>query len=170
MQRRVDEHDEQKQHQCDGKQRLPLQTRGIGHFACHRRCQKPHALEQARHIRRIAGHHHDRHRLADRSADAEHNGSGNAAFRCGHRHAEIGFGRRCPQRQRSVLIFPRHCRERRHGHLDDGRQNHDGKNDDRCQKARSVRQVKHAADGGHQNEHAHKTVDDRRDAGKQAHG
>ena len=94
-----------KQHQRDGKQRLPLQAAGIGHFARDGGGQKAHALKQARHIRHVAGHHHDGHGLADGAADAEHDGGGDTAPGRRNGDAEVRLDRRRAERERRVLIL-----------------------------------------------------------------
>ena len=106
---------------------------------------------------------------ADGSADAENDRRRNAASGCRDRDAQIRLYRRCAERQRRVLILSGHCLERSDRNLDDGRQDHDGKHDDGRKQARAVRDMKELADTGNQNQHADKAIDDRRNAGQQAH-
>ena len=164
------EHDEQEQHQRDGKQRLPLQAAGVGHFAGHARGEKAHALEQRGHVGRVACDHHHSHGLADGAADAQHDCRGDAALGRRNGYTEIGLHGRCAQREGSVLVFLGNGFERGDGDFDDGRQDHDGQHDDRCKQACAVGHMEDLADARHEDQHTHKAVDHGGNARQHAHG
>ena len=69
VQHRIDHHNEQEQHQCDGEQRLPLQTAGVGHFGSHSGGEETDGLKQRiRHIGCVTGNHHNRHGFSNGTA------------------------------------------------------------------------------------------------------
>src|SRR5699024_10540157 len=58
VEHQVDDHDEDEQDQADAEQRLALQAAGVAHLLGDGGGQEGDALEQARHIGAVAGHHH----------------------------------------------------------------------------------------------------------------
>ena len=75
------------------------------------------------------------------------------------------------QRQRALVITPRHGAQRRLDHTDDRRQNHDRQQDGRGEHrvAASVPFFAQRAHHRHKHHNAEKTVDDRRNARQQLH-
>ena len=66
--------------------------------------RKRTALEQARHIGHVAGHHDDGHGLADGPAHAQDDGGGHAAAGGGNGHAEDRLQMGGTQGQGGLLI------------------------------------------------------------------
>ena len=118
-------------------------------------------MEQARHIRHVAGHHDDGHGLADGPAHAQDDGGGHAAAGGGNGHAEDRLQVGGTQGQGGLLIVR---------NADDGGQDHDRQDQDRRQQAGAGGKAKRLLDAGDQNDHAHQAVDHGGDARQQLHG
>src|SRR5699024_1056145 len=129
VERGVDEHYKEEEHEAYGEQGLAVQIGGIAHLAGDGGGEELDAREERRHVRDVAGDHEYGHGLAYRAADAENDCGGDAALRGGRAHTEIGLYLGGAERKARLLILTRHGVERglRDGY--DARQYHDGEDD-----------------------------------------
>ncbi len=145
---------------------LPLATSPISEamVAVMVRIGEMKEFSPAEHGRRVAGHHHHRHGLAQRTPDAQHHGGQDASL-CGRQHhAPNDLPLRRPQGVSRVAVGPRHGIQRVFSDRNDGRDRDERQQKGAGEGGQPGGQIESLAHEGRQDQDADKAQDDRRDA------
>ena len=115
----------------------------------------------------VARHHQHSHRLAHRTADAQHHSGGDARNGVRNHHLIYSLPLRRSQRQTGFAHGTRAISHRIFRHRNDGGQRHNGKHNAARQPALAHRQVEHLLQKRHNDNQAEKAVNHRRYATQQ---
>ena len=149
-----------------------MQAGGVAHLE-HDVCRHgADALEHAAGQARLVARYHDnRHGLADGASNTEHDAGQHAGLSSRYHNREYGTLMPCAHGDGALVVAHRNRTQRRFGHADDGRQNHDAEQDGRRQNGRAgnilMEHVRHCTDRRYDDDHAEEAVYDGRNTSQQ---